>query len=1140
MKKINPILDEILIVDDETANLKLLKDLLSREGYEVRPADRPQLAINSALAKPPALILLDVRMPEMDGFEVCKRLKQDSRTGDIPIIFISALQDVKDKIRGFEAGGVDYITKPFQEAEILARVRTHIQLHRMQQNLEQLVEERTFELNESRFHLKQKVQKLQESEERYGLTVAGSTAGLWDWDITSNKVYYANRFKELLGYAPDEFGDTPEDFFDRLHPDDYDTIRLAVDKHLKEKIPYKVEYRLQTKLGEYKWFHARAQALWDKKGIATRMSGSIVDISERKQIEEGLYKSKEFNQAVLMSLPSHIAVLDREGNILTVNDAWIQFARRNDAIYPDAVGPGVNYLKICQEASDNGDETITTILDGIRSVMDGSLTFFETEYPCHSPSEKHWFMMTVLPFKGLKGGTIVSHTNITAIVQAEKKMQESERKFRHLVEDINDVIYSVDTEGRVVYVSPVIKSLIGYEPNEVIGKHFSSFAHSEDSEAIKKGFESALAGKVVPSDYRFLHKTGTYIWARVLSKAVKDENNNMLGIRGVMANITERKQAEIALIYERNKAQEYLNIANTIILALDTNGKVILVNKYTCDLLGYKEEEILGKDWFRTFLPNRMRKDVKVIFQQIIKGAIKSLKDVEGFSVLTKSGEEKLVTWHNSIIKDNQGKIIGTLSSGEDITEQKRAELNYRTVADFTYDWEYWANMDGTLNYVSPSCERISGYSVQDFMDNPSLFREIIVPQDHDIWDTHYQDSRRELKPREMQFRIQRRDGQICWIEHSCQPVIDDQGRLNGFRASNRDITDRKLAEIELRGAYEEIEQLKNQLEAESAYLQEEIKSDHNFENIIGNSDALKYVLLRVSEVASTDAPVLILGETGTGKELIARALHHASSRNKHALVKVNCANLPAALIESELFGHEKGAFTGADSRRIGRFQLADKATLFLDEISEIPIDLQAKLLRVLQDNEFEPIGSSKTVKTDVRIIAASNRSLDDEVNDGRFRSDLLYRINVFPITVPPLRHRKEDIPLLVNWFVDKFNRKMGKRISSIPAALIKHLQNYDWPGNIRELENVIERAVITSKNSVLKLTEKLTANSSKPGFKSNQTLSEVERNHILKTLEATGWKIEGNNGAAQMLGLAPSTIRSRMKKLGIKRPESK
>ncbi len=473
------------------------------------------------------------------------------------------------------------------------------------------------------------------------------------------------------------------------------------------------------------------------------------------------------------------------------------------------------------------------------------------------------------------------------------------------------------------------------------------------------------------------------------------------------------------------------------------------------------------------------------------------------------------------------------------IIKQRQAELKYRTVADFTYDWEYWTNFDGNLHYVSPSCERISSYTAQEFLDKPSLLREIIVPEDIKIWDEHYHDSREELREREIQFRIQRRDGKIRWIEHACQPVYDDQGRLNGIRASNRDITARKLAEIELRGAYVEIEQLNSQLQAESAYLQEEIKFDHNFENIIGNSDALKYVLYRVSEVASTDAPVLILGETGTGKELIARAVHNASSRNKNALVKVNCANLSAALVENELFGHEKGAFTGADSRRIGRFQLADKATLFLDEISEIPIDLQAKLLRVLQDGEFEPVGSSKTVKTDVRLIAASNRSLDDEVSAGRFRSDLLYRINVFPITMPPLRHRKEDIPLLVQWFVDKFNRKMGKRISSIPVSLIKHLQTYDWPGNIRELENVIERAVITSKNTVLTLAEKLTANSSKPAVKSNQTLAEVERNHILKTLEATDWKIEGKNGAAQMLGLAHSTVRSRMKKLGIKRPES-
>jgi len=345
-----------------------------------------------------------------------------------------------------------------------------------------------------------------------------------------------------------------------------------------------------------------------------------------------------------------------------------------------------------------------------------------------------------------------------------------------------------------------------------------------------------------------------------------------------------------------------------------------------------------------------------------------------------------------------------------------------------------------------------------------------------------------------------------------------------------------KMAE-ELRQQLDQIKNLQQRIKAESIYLQEEIKSEHNFENIIGNSDALKYVLYRVAEVAPTDAPVLIMGETGTGKELVARAIHNASSRSKHALVKINCAALSASLIESELFGHEKGAFTGADARRMGRFQLADGATLFLDEISEIPLELQPKLLQVLQDGEFEPLGSSKTLRVDVRIIAASNRNLEDEVIHGRFRQDLFYRINMFPFTVPPLRHRKEDIPLLVNWFVDRFNRKMGKNITSIPPALIRHLQAYHWPGNVRELENVIERAVITSNNSILKLTGSLAISpNTKTGAKLSETLAEVERAKILNTLENTGWKIEGTNGAAGVLGLAPSTLRDRIKKLGIRR----
>ena len=508
-------------------------------------------------------------------------------------------------------------------------------------------------------------------------------------------------------------------------------------------------------------------------------------------------------------------------------------------------------------------------------------------------------------------------------------------------------------------------------------------------------------------------------------------------------------------------------------------------------------------------------------------------------------GERFALNNHAGVIED--GKFIRAWGTAVDITHLKKteeklreSEQRYRTVADFTNDWESWENPDGSLNYVSPAFERITGYGRQELIAHPELLEEIIVPEDLGDWQRHHKAAHEQQKTAEIQFRIQSKDSQIKWIEHICQPVYNDRDQYLGVRASNRDITERMNMAEQLRQQLDQITRLQDRIKAEFTYLQDEIKSDHNYENIIGNSDALKYVLYRVDEVAPTEAAVLITGETGTGKELIARAIHSASSRNERAMVKINCAALPGALIESELFGHAKGAFTGADAPRVGRFQLADGATLFLDEISEIPLELQAKLLRVLEDGEFEPLGSSKTYHADVRIIAASNRDLEEEVEKGRFRQDLLYRINVFPLSIPPLRERKEDIPLLVDWFLDRNNRRMGRTITSVPKSLIKHLQTYEWPGNIRELENVIERAVITSRGSTLKLTSEFAQFTKRhTRFKSGQTLADVEKAHILKILEKTGWKISGPKGTSTILGLAPSTLRDRMKKLGISRYKS-
>ncbi len=445
--------------------------------------------------------------------------------------------------------------------------------------------------------------------------------------------------------------------------------------------------------------------------------------------------------------------------------------------------------------------------------------------------------------------------------------------------------------------------------------------------------------------------------------------------------------------------------------------------------------------------------------------------------------------------------------------------------------WEANANT-WRFTYVGPQAVKLLGYSTDQWYEK-DFWATHIHPKDREFAIGFCEKSSRTSQDYEFEYRMIAADGRAVWL-HDIVNVQSFNGAPVTLRGFMLDITERKQAQAKFENALSQVARLKDQLQAENIYLREEIDLDHHFGEIIGQNEDLKKVLLKVQQVAATDATVLILGETGTGKELLARAIHRLSQRKDRSLVKLSCATLPSSLIENELFGHAKGAFTGAVSKQVGRFELANGATIFLDEIGDLPLNLQAKLLRVLQEGEFERLGDPHTFKVDARIIVATNHDLEEAVRNGGFRADLYHRLNVFPLALPPLRERRDDIPMLVQSFVNRHAKKLGKTIDIIPQPTMTMLQEYSWPGNIRELENVIERAVIVTPGATLRMEDVFDLGQTAAG---GQTLEDIEREHINQILQQTRWRIEGRSGAATVLGLKPATLRSRMQKLGIHRP---
>ena len=788
----------------------------------------------------------------------------------------------------------------------------------------------------------------------------------------------------------------------------------------------------------------------------------------------------------------------------------------------------------------------------------------------------------------------------TMRTQAEDALHNSEERIRLILDSATEAICGCDSEGTCLFSNPSAARILGYDdPAELIGKNMHALEHHTRKDGtpypieecpIYIGFQKGES--VHRDDEVYWRRDGTSFPVEYWSHPVVREGRT-LGAVITFIDITERKQAEAALRKSEERWRSvYENSAIGVALT-DLNGRFLAVNRAYEKMLSYTEEE-LRKLTFLEITEEDYRNANWELVSELLEGKRQQFQIEKQYR--RKDGTLRWVSNNVSLVPGTESVPRFIMALSEDVTQRKQAEAALRKSEEknrilLQINNAIITNLtqQALLHSISEALHPVFPFdrcAITLYQPERDSFRFLAVEGElhSDYFQTGLEFSRDEtcgswvfehLRPlvrrdleKEQQYPNERRlaaEG----IRSMCVVPLALQGECIGLlslvsqqrdRYSDedamflREVANQVALAIQNMQSFQEIDSLKARLEKENVYLREELRTEHNFEEIVGNSPALLKALHAVDQVAPTDSTVLIYGETGTGKELVARAIHSRSARNGRALVNVNCSAISAGLVESELFGHTKGAFTGALERRIGRFELAHGGTIFLDEIGELSLETQVKLLRVLQEHEFEPVGSSRSLRVDVRVIAATNRNLSEAVQAGRFRSDLFYRLNVFPIELPPLRERRSDVPQLVAFCISRFSKRLGKTIDGVSRESMENLVNYPWPGNIRELQNVIERAVVLSVDPILRLDRDLMpVAASTKGMETPETdapqdrqadhkspkalltLDEVDRNHILAALQHTGGVVDGPKGAARILNLHPNTLRHRMDKLGIK-----
>jgi len=657
--------------------------------------------------------------------------------------------------------------------------------------------------------------------------------------------------------------------------------------------------------------------------------------------------------------------------------------------------------------------------------------------------------------------------------------------------------------------------------------------HPDDQPAFRESAKRAKHTKLDEEvNYRIVHPGGAVRDIHSIGHPVFSPSGDLIEFTGTVIDVTERKRAEEELRASESKYRHLVDTTPAFVHTALPNGELDFLNRGWLEYVGIPLTDLLGWRWTSKIHPE----DVEAFVERWLASVRSGEPFLAESRVRRADGEYRWFMHHKEPLRNEAGEIVKWYGSSIDIQERKTAEEKIREqegelreILDLTPQQAAVFGPNSERLYANRVALDYVGLSLEEWQQTAGgFFRPgwFIHPDDRERAARAYSDgSRSSGSAYELELRVQGADGSYRWFLVRYNPLHDDKGAVKRWYVASTDIEDRKRAEEEIR--------------KENIALREEIIKASMFEEIVGNSPPLQQVLNRVAKVAPTDSTVLITGETGTGKELIARAIHKASKRSDRAFVSVNCAAIPSSLIPSELFGHEKGAFTGATGRRLGRFELAEGGTIFLDEVGELPPETQVALLRVLQEHEFERVGGNRSIKTNVRVIVATNRDLPAAIAAGTFREDLFYRLNVFPIEIPPLRKRKEDIPMLVQYFIDRYARELGKNIRNISKETLDLFQSYPWPGNIRELRNVIERSVIVCETESFSVDESWLSRqplrtSPTSQHELRQRVADREREEIEAALTESRGQVFGPSGAAAKLGIARSTLDSKIKTLKI------